>query len=60
VGSEEGGAVDGWAKGWWVKIRTQPKVMNTEKVVLTCVMSFKDRHSPCRSGLIDNAKSRVL
>jgi len=40
VGSEEGGAVDGWAKASWVKISMKPTAINEEKAILTCVMSL--------------------
>ena len=37
-----------------------PMVMSIQNVVRSCAMMLAGTHSPCQSGLIDNAKSRML
>jgi hypothetical protein len=38
----------------------QPMAMSDAKAVRPSAMMFVRTHSPCQSGLIDNAKSRML
>jgi hypothetical protein len=38
----------------------KPTAMSTLNVVWPCTMIFARKHAPCQSGLVDNAKIRVL
>ncbi len=37
-----------------------PKAMRALNMVRPCAMILVGTHNPCQSGLIDNAKSRML